>query len=116
LEILREVCDRGRIGLLVAGHDNVEDIFQPRPDGRGQLEQWRSRIEQLRRCLPGLSEAEARQIIAGELGALPEKTAQTFIDGATVKDERKGTKYLSARRLFNACRDFRDKRNGKGAN
>jgi Cdc6-like AAA superfamily ATPase len=108
LEILREVADRGRIGLLIAGHDNVEDIFRPRPDC--QLEQWRSRVEQHRYCLPGLSEQEAREILRDDLGALPERTMKTFVEGSTVDDTRKRTRYISARRLFNAIRDFKEKR------
>jgi DNA transposition AAA+ family ATPase len=111
LETLREVADRGRIGLLVAGHDNVEDIFRPRPDC--QLEQWRSRVEQHRYCLPGLSEDEAREILRGELGTLPEKTVKIFTEGSTVDDTRKRTKYISARRLFNAIRDFKEKKESK---
>jgi len=114
LEILRECADRGHIGLLVAGHDNVEDIFQPRADC--QLEQWRSRIEQHRYALPGLAEKEAREILAGELGALPERTIHTFCEGSVVKDTRKRNDYISARRLFNAIRDFREKRGGAKAN
>ena len=108
LEILREVADRGRIGLLIAGHDNVEDIFKPRPDF--QLEQWRSRVEQHRYSLPGMSEEEAREILRGELGALPERTIKILIEGSTVDDTRKRSKYISARRLFNAVRDLREKR------
>lgn len=114
LEILREVADRGHIGLLVAGHDDVEEIFQPRADC--QLEQWRSRIEQHRYALPGLAEKEAREILSGELGALPERTIRTFCEGSLVKDTRKRKDYISARRLFNAIRDFREKRGSAKAN
>jgi DNA transposition AAA+ family ATPase len=111
LEVLRQVCDRGRIGLLIAGHDNVEDIFQPRGDG--QLAQWRSRIEQHRRCLPGLSQSEARKIIQGEVGAVPEKVAETLVAGSMEHDTRKRKGYISARRLFNALRDFKEKKESK---
>ncbi|MGH9350872.1 MAG: AAA family ATPase [Terriglobia bacterium] len=108
LEVLRELGDRGRIGLLVAGHDNVEDLF--RPQRGGYLEQWRSRIEQHRRRLPGLSETEAREILAAECGQLSERTVRFFIDGSNVQDERGKSTYLSARRLFNSIRDFKEQR------
>ena len=111
LETLRQVCDRGRIGLLIAGHDNVEDIFRPRGDG--QLAQWRSRIEQHRRCLPGLSQSEVREIIQGELGALPAKLAKILVAGSMEHDSRKRKDYISARRLFNAMRDFKEKKESK---
>lgn len=111
LEVLRQVCDRGRIGLLIAGHDNVENIFQPRGDG--QLAQWRSRIEQHRRCLPGLSQSEAREIIQGEIGAVPAKVTETLITGSMEHDLRKRKDYISARRLFNALRDFKEKKENK---
>ncbi len=111
LEVLRQVCDRGRIGLLIAGHDNVEDIFRPRGDG--QLTQWHSRIQQHRRCLPGLSQSEAREIIQGEVGAVPAKVAETLVAGSMEHDTRKRKDYISARRLFNALRDFKEKKEGK---
>lgn len=114
LETLRQVCDRGRIGLMIAGHDNVEDIFQPRGDG--QLAQWRSRVEQHRRCLPGLSKSEAREIIEGEVGTVPEKIVETFVAGSMERDTRKRKDYISARRLFNALRDFQEKRGGVKVN
>jgi DNA transposition AAA+ family ATPase len=111
LETLRQVCDRGRIGLLIAGHDNVEDLFRPRGDG--ELAQWRSRVEQHRRCLPGLSPSEAREIIQGEVGALLEKVGETLTAGSMEHDTRKRKDYISARRLFNALRDFKEKKEGK---
>jgi DNA transposition AAA+ family ATPase len=111
LETLRQVCDRGHIGLLIAGHDNVENIFQPRGDG--ELTQWRSRVEQHRRCLPGLSESEAREIIQGEVGGVPPKVAETLIAGSMEHDLRKRKDYISARRLFNALRDFKERKESK---
>jgi DNA transposition AAA+ family ATPase len=119
LETLRRVADLGRIGLLVAGHDNVEDVLlAPRPDN--QLEQWKSRIEQHISYLPGLNEDEARLAIAGEAGELPEGAIKKFIADATVEHRRtrqgrfEKLNYISARRLFNSLRDFTEKRgNGK---
>jgi len=119
LETLRRVADLGRIGLLIAGHDNVEDVLlAPRPDN--QLEQWKSRIEQHISYLPGLNEEEARAAIAGEAGELPEEAVRKFIASATVEHQRtrqgrfERLKYISARRLFNSLRDFTEKRgNGK---
>jgi DNA transposition AAA+ family ATPase len=111
LETLRQVCDRGRIGLLISGHDSIEDIFRPRGDG--ELAQWRSRVEQHRRCLPGLSPSEAREIIQGEVGAVPEKVRETLTVGSMEHDTRKRTDYISARRLFNAIRDFKERKEGK---
>ncbi len=116
LEILREVGDRGRIGLLLAGHDNVLDLFEMSCN-RGQLEQWRSRVEQRKRRLPGLSEEEATDILRAELGPVPAATLKDAVEGATVTDERAPTMpgrqrpcYVSARRLFNSIRDFKQKR------
>ena len=114
LETLRQVADRGRIGLLIAGHDNVEDIFRPRGDG--QLAQWRSRVQQHRRCLPGLSKSEAREIIQSEVGTVPEKVAEILIAGSMERDTRKQKHYISARRLFNALRDFQEKRGSAKVN
>lgn len=114
LETVRQVCDRGRIGLLLAGHDNVENIFQPRGDG--QLAQWRSRVEQHRRCLPGLSNSEAREIVRGELGVVPEKVIETLVSGSMEHDSRKRKDYISARRLFNTLRDFQERRGSAKAN
>lgn len=113
LEVLRELGDRGRIGLLVAGHDNVEDLF--RPQRGGYLEQWRSRIEQHRRRLPGLTESEAREIIAAECGALPLKTQGILINDSRVEDLRGKSRYISARRLFNSIRDLNEKRDAKAS-
>jgi DNA transposition AAA+ family ATPase len=116
LEILREVGDRGRIGLLLAGHDNVLDLFDM-SGSRGQLEQWRSRVEQKRRRLPGLSKDEATDILRAELGPVPARVLKDAIDGSTVTDERapimpgrERASYISARRLFNSIRDFKQKR------
>jgi DNA transposition AAA+ family ATPase len=119
LETLRRVADLGRIGLLIAGHDNVEEVLlAPRPDN--QLEQWKSRVEQHISYLPGLNEGEARTAIVGELGELPEETVKIFLKGATVEHRRthqgrfERLNYISARRLFNSLRDFTEKRgNGK---
>lgn len=111
IEVLREIGDRGRVGILVTGHDELFQVFQPRKGM--QFEQWRSRIEQKKRRVLGLSEAEAREILSGELGELPGQTVKAFIEPATVEDLQTRKSYVSARRLSNAIRDFRELR-GKG--
>ncbi len=111
IEVLREIGDRGRVGILVTGHDELFQVFQPRKGM--QFEQWRSRIEQKKRRVLGLSEAEAREILSGELGSLPEPTVKAFVEPATVEDFQSHKSYVSARRLSNAIKDFRELR-GKG--
>jgi type II secretory pathway predicted ATPase ExeA len=108
LEILREICDRGRIGVVVAGHDDLEDIFLVRRPGSkvSQLEQWVSRID-YRDRLPGLSTDDVRTIVRGELGAVADAVVSTCIGACEVEDKVTGRKYRSVRRLMKALRQVR---------
>jgi DNA transposition AAA+ family ATPase len=111
MEILREIGDRGRVGILIAGHDDVFGIFAPR---RGmQFEQWRSRIQQKRVRLLGLSRREARTIISQEEPGLREASVERILRDCTVHDNVSDADYISARVLFNAFEDLRDARRGR---
>jgi DNA transposition AAA+ family ATPase len=96
LEVLREIADRAQIGMVLAGHDNLEDIFQSKRGGL--LEQWFSRIDYHKR-LPGLSADEVRRIARAELGELSENALKAVVEGTRVKDYREDETYLSMRRL-----------------
>jgi type II secretory pathway predicted ATPase ExeA len=97
LEVLREIIDRAGVGMILAGHDNLEDIFMAKRGG--PLEQWFSRIDYHKR-LPGLSSSEVERIVRGELGDVSEAGLRAVIEGARVKDYREGSTYISARRVF----------------
>jgi DNA transposition AAA+ family ATPase len=97
LEVLREIVDRAGVGMILAGHDNLEDIFMAKRGG--PLEQWFSRIDYHKR-LPGLSSSEVERIVRGELGDVSEAGIRAIIEGARVKDYREGSTYISARRVF----------------
>jgi type II secretory pathway predicted ATPase ExeA len=109
LETVRDVGDKshGKAGILICGNERVLEIFAPR--GGMYFEQWRSRIEQKSLRLLGLSRAEAREIVRAELGQLKPETVEVLV-GAPVRDPETKREYFSARRLFNAIRDFREKR------
>ena len=107
LETVRDFGDkaRGRVGILMAGNEDVLRLFEPR---RGIFfEQWRSRIEQKTVRLTGLTGPECRQIVASELGQLKPETVEMIL-GKPVVDPETRRHYYSARRLFHAIRDFRD--------
>jgi DNA transposition AAA+ family ATPase len=104
LEIVRELFDEPpHCGLLFAGSHDLKKIFL-----QLELEQWRSRIH-AGKALPGISDEEAREIIAGELGEQSSKKVSLLIDSARVSDLRQGKdfKYISARRLFWSLRDIK---------
>jgi type II secretory pathway predicted ATPase ExeA len=108
LETLREIGDRGRIGMIVAGHDDLESIFRDR--ATGPYEQWRSRFDRRER-LPGLSEDEVRMIARGELGEVSSQVLAVLARASAVT--HRGFKYLSARALFKALRQGLLKRSKK---
>jgi hypothetical protein len=116
LETLREVGDLGRqrVGILVAGNEQVMQIFSPRRNVH--FEQWRSRAQQKEMRVLGPSRDEARRMLRGELGELKEETAKLILDQCAVQDPVSGSEYVSARRLFNSIRDFREARERKKAN
>jgi type II secretory pathway predicted ATPase ExeA len=113
LEVLREIIDRASVGMILAGHDNLEDIFMAQRGG--PLEQWFSRIDYHKR-LPGLSSAEVERIVRGELGDVPEAGLRAVVESARVKDYREGSTYISARRVFKMTAQVqRSKRISTGA-
>jgi len=106
LEVLRELVDRAGIGMVVAGHDDLEVIFDPR---HSPLEQWVSRID-CRLRLPGLSEAEVRKIAGEELGSISERVLTEVLKQSEADDRQLETKYYSARYLFKVIAQVRAKR------
>jgi type II secretory pathway predicted ATPase ExeA len=116
LETLREIGDLAgsRMGILVAGNEQVLDLFNPRR--KVHFEQWRSRIQQLEECVLGPARAEARRMILGELPGTSSSQVEAIIDGCEVKEPKSGKTYINVRRLFNTLRDLRDLRaDGKTA-
>jgi DNA transposition AAA+ family ATPase len=112
LEILRELADRARIGLIIAGHDNLEAIFDPQTS---PLEQWVSRID-YRLRLPGLDEKEVREIANAELGPLSDPVMTIILKESRADDRQTGQKYFSARYLFKIIKQVRERRRkGNGA-
>jgi len=106
LEVLRELVDRAQVGLVIAGHDDLETIFDPQ---RSPLEQWVSRIDHRLR-LPGLTASEVRQIAAAELGDVNEAGLKAILKEGEADDRRLRTKYYSARYLFKILAQVRAKR------
>jgi DNA transposition AAA+ family ATPase len=104
LEALREVGDRGRIGMIVAGHDDLEAVFR---DDAGPFEQWRSRFDRRER-LPGLSQDEVAAIARAELGEVSSQALAVLVRASAVT--HRGFKYLSARALFKALKQGLAKR------
>ena len=68
LETVRRLGDllRGKLGLIVAGNEQIISLFKPR-QGR-YFEQWRSRIEQRELRVLGPTREEARGMVMAELG------------------------------------------------
>jgi len=112
LEVLRELIDCARIGMIIAGHDDLETIFDPQ---RSPLEQWVSRID-YRLRLPGLSQAEVRQIAGQELGKVSERVLAEILKQSEADDRRLRTKYYSARYLFKVLAQVRANRGGPKVN
>jgi len=111
LEILRELADRAQIGLVIAGHDNLEAMFDPRTS---PLEQWVSRVDHRLR-LPGLREKEVREIATAELGPLSERALAEILEQSQADDRMTRRKYYSARYLFKIIKQVRARRgNGSG--
>jgi len=106
LEVLRELVDRAGIGMVIAGHDDLEIIFDPK---HSPLEQWVSRID-YRLRLPGLSEAEVRKIAGEELGSVTERVLTEVLKQSEADDRQLETKYYSARYLFKVIAQVRAKR------
>jgi len=110
LEMLRELVDRAGIGLIVAGHDRLEQIFDP---DHSPLEQFVQRFDHRLR-LPGLAEKEVREIAAAELGPLNERTLKEILKQSVARDRQARTDYYSARYLFKVIEQVRRARAIKG--
>jgi hypothetical protein len=113
LEAVRRLGDllRGKLGLIVAGNEQIITLFKPR-QGR-YFEQWRSRIEQRELRVLGPSREEARGMVMAELGDSKEGQVTGLLDDSTVTDPISKKKYISARRMFftiDNIRDLREKR------
>jgi type II secretory pathway predicted ATPase ExeA len=104
LETLRRLGDksRGRIGILVAGNEQVLQLFEPRRNV--YFEQWRSRVEQEEAHVLGPNEAEARKILAAEVPGIKAAAADEIVAGTKVQDPLTKRNYVNARRLFNTIR------------
>ena len=103
LEMLRELVDRAGIGLIVSGHDRLEQIFDPY---RSRLEQFVQRFDHRVR-LPGLAEKEVREIAVIELGPLNERTLKEILKQSEAQDRQTRTTYYSARYLFKVIAQVR---------
>ena len=110
LETVRRLGDllRGKLGLIVAGNEQIRNLFNPRK-GR-YFEQWRSRVEQREVCVLGPTRDEARRILVGELGAGTPAQIESTLDDCTVADPLTRRKYINARRMFFAIADIRERR------
>lgn len=104
LETLRRLGDksRGRIGILVAGNEQVLELFKPRRNV--YFEQWRSRIEQEEAHVLGPKASEARRILAAEIPGIKDAAADEVVGSTTVTDPLTKRDYVNARRLFNTIR------------
>ena len=116
LETVRRLGDllRGKMGLIVAGNDQILNLFKPRL-GR-YFEQWRSRIEQKELRVLGPSRDEARQMVNAELGEAKEGQVSGLLDDCTVTDPQSRKKYISARRMFFAIENILELRAKRKAN
>jgi DNA transposition AAA+ family ATPase len=110
LELVRELHDRTGCGLIVTGHDNLEQIFDP---DRSPLEQFVQRFD-YRLRLPGLSEGEVREISQAELGPLGEKVLRQILEQSRAHDRHMRREYYSARYLFKVVGQVRRARGGNG--
>ena len=113
LEVVRRLGDLllGKLGLIVAGNEQIVTLFKPR-QGR-YFEQWRSRIQQRELRVLGPSREEAHGIVMSELGQATDAQVKGLLDDCTVTDPVSRKKYVSARRMFFAIdniRDLREKR------
>lgn len=102
LQAIRRFVDlaHGHAGLLVAGNEQIEKLFEPRR--KSYMEQWRSRIEQERVRVLGPTRAEAKEMVQAEAPQLSDAKVERLLDGCTVNDAAVTRRdYVNARRLFN---------------
>jgi DNA transposition AAA+ family ATPase len=108
LETVRELHDLPpHFGLLFAGSHQLERMFTRHAL---ELEQWNSRFH-AGRCLPGITDGEAEQIICAELGARANKhVVERLLKASRAKalSSQGQHEYISARRLFNTLRDLKE--------
>lgn len=106
LETLRRLGDKagGRLGILVAGNEQVLQLFEPRRNV--YFEQWRSRIEQRTARILGPTTAEARSIVRAEIPQARDAVVGDTVDRSTVQDPESRKTYVNARRLFHRVRMF----------
>jgi type II secretory pathway predicted ATPase ExeA len=110
LETLRALGDLAgtRIGILVAGNEQVLRLFEPRKNIH--FEQWRSRIDQKEVRVLGPSGVEARSMVLGEIPTASDRQIEAILAGCAVKDPISKHDYINVRRLFNALREIREAR------
>ncbi len=122
LECLRRLGDlaRGRVGVIVAGNEQVMKLFEARR--ATSMGQWRSRVEQRRLRVYGATEAEARAITQQEFAGALTKAQIDFLIGKSQDtdplpdEDGKAVRYINLRRMFNALRDYRREKARRKAN
>lgn len=106
-EVVRELLDRPPyFGLMFTGSHELKSFFVRNSH---HLEQWQSRFYK-GESLPGISEEEARAIVAGETeGRLKGEHAERLIKRcrATALSSQGNVEYISARRLFLTLADLK---------
>jgi type II secretory pathway predicted ATPase ExeA len=105
LETLRRLADQlpttaGRtgVGILVAGNERILRLFEVRHSN--YFEQWRSRIGQKQVKAVRPVREQAREMIVGELGRIPESAIARALDDSTAADPIHGREYINLRTLF----------------
>lgn len=116
LETVRRLGDllHGKLGLIVAGNDQILNLFKPRL-GR-YFEQWRSRIEHRELRVLGPTRDEARQMVMAELCEAKDTQVSTMLDECTVTDPQSRKQYISARRMFHRIESILEMRAKRKAN
>jgi DNA transposition AAA+ family ATPase len=117
IDRVRVLLDLQGVGMVFMGSHELEHLFLR---NAVRLEQWNSRFN-AGATLPGITEQEASRILLEELGAdanravIGEAIAGARVPHLRQKPGRKNAeKYISARRLFNAIRDFKAAAEGAG--
>lgn len=112
-EIIRELLDRPpHFGLMFAGSHQLRRFFIRNSE---HMEQWQSRFSR-GVSLPGISEEEALEIIAGETqGRLHGDVARRLVKRcrATALTSDGNKEYISARRLFLSLAELKEAKASK---
>ncbi len=116
LETLREIGDlaRRKIGILIAGNEKVEQIFENRRSC--YLEKWRARIQQSSCRVQGATMDEAAEIFTAEVGRAKAGDIRDALAGCRVADPRAAEPYVNMHRLFNTIREIKRARAKAGSN